>query len=421
MHQTERHILDQVDHLADDILDFTCRLVAEPSTLLNEASVLEVMEGELTRLCLEPVRVPFDVATLSEHPGFAEVPWSYEGRYNVVGTKPAAASGGRSAIFNGHLDVVSPEPLSLWTTDPYGPVVKDGWLYGRGAGDMKGGVAAMTYAVAAIDRAGLGLRGPVTVEGVIEEECSGNGALACLAAGYDGDAALVPEPSKLTVLGGEIGVFWFKISLFGVPTHVATAQAGVNAIEKCYVLIAALRELEAEMNRDIHPAYRDWEHPINFNVGVIKGGDWPSTVPAAAEMHCRLSAFPGTSFARVRQLIAETVDRAAGADPWLSANRPTVEFYGLRGEGHLIADDLPVMTTLSDCHTDVSGQQPGRVCITGSTDVRAFHFFGRAQATCYGPDAESYHAADERVNVDSIITTAKVYALFLARWCGIVE
>ena len=108
--------------------------------------------------------------------------------------RPADAEGGRSALFNGHLDVVSPEPRDLWDSDPFTPTLRDGWLYGRGAGDMKSGVAAMTYALHAVERAGFGLRAPVTLEAVIEEECCGNGALACLAAGYDAEAVLIPEP-----------------------------------------------------------------------------------------------------------------------------------------------------------------------------------------------------------------------------------
>ena len=182
MKRIEKQILDAVDHLTDDVLDFTCRLVAEPSTLENEASVLRVMEEELTKLSFDPVRVPIDPVTLSEHLGFAPVPWSYDGRYNVVARREASADGGRSALFNGHLDVVSPEPRILWNTDPFEPVERDGWLYGRGAGDMKSGVAAMTYAVHAVEKAGFGFKAPVTIETVIEEECSGNGAVACLAA-----------------------------------------------------------------------------------------------------------------------------------------------------------------------------------------------------------------------------------------------
>ena len=421
MNDMEKPIIDRIDHLADDILDFTCRLVAEPSVLGHEASAMQVMEAELKKLSFDPFRIQIDPEKLSQHPGFAPVPWSYEGRYNVAARREASAEGGRSVIFNGHLDVVSPEPLSLWSRDPYKPVEKDGWLYGRGAGDMKSGVAAMTYAVHAVEKAGFGFKAPVTIEAVIEEECGGNGALACVAAGHDAEAVLIPEPMGLAILTAQLGVLWFKVSLAGIPRHVAEATAGVNAIEKCIPLIAALRNLEAEMNQDRHPLYKDIAHPINLNIGIIQGGDWPSTVPAAAEFHCRLSFFPGTSFEQTRQRIVDTIAAATRQDPWLTENQPQVEFYGFRSQGHVEERDRPAFNTLNDCHREMFGSDAEDTILTATTDVRAYHHYTKAQATCYGPLAENGHAADERVRIDTVIDTAKVYALFLARWCGLVD
>lgn len=421
MEPAEKKLIETVESLSDEILDFTSRLTAQPSTLGNEASVLEVMEDELAKLSFNPVRVPINPVELAEHPGWAPVPWSYEDRYNVVTTRPADATDGRSALFNGHLDVVSPEPMSLWDHDPFDPTVKDGWLYGRGAGDMKSGVAAMTYALYAVEKAGFGLKGPVTLEAVIEEECCGNGALACMAAGYDADAVLIPEPLGPSILTAQIGVIWFKVSLFGVPRHVFEAQAGVNAIEKCIPAISALRELEADMNAEIHPSYEGIDHPINLNIGIIKGGDWPSTVPAVAEFHARLSFFPGQTYRQTQQRIVDAVARAAQADTWLTENPPKVEFYGFKSEGHAVERNQPAFNTLNDCHKAFYGQDAESLNTTATTDVRVFYFFGQGQPTCYGPEAENIHAANERVDIESVIQTARVYALFLARWCGIIE
>jgi acetylornithine deacetylase len=421
MNKIEKQIIDGIDHFADDILDFTCRLVAEPSTLEKEASVLEVMEAELNKLSFDPARIFIDPVKLSQHPGFAPVPWSYEGRYNVVARRAASAEGGQSVIFNGHLDVVSPEPVSLWDGDPFDPVERDGWLYGRGAGDMKSGVAAMTYAVHAVEKTGFGFKAPVTIEAVIEEECGGNGALACVAAGHDAEAVLIPEPFGLAILTAQLGVLWFKVSLTGIPRHVHEAQAGVNAIEKCIPLITALRELETEMNHEVHPIYEDIQHPINLNIGIIKGGDWPSTVPAAAEFHCRLSFFPGITYDQTRRRVIDTIARATRQDPWLAENPPEVEFYGFRSEGHVEDRNQPAFNTLNDCHREMFGQDAEDLISTATTDVRAYHHYASAQATCYGPVAENIHAANERVKIESVIHTAKVYALFLARWCDLVE
>jgi acetylornithine deacetylase len=418
----EQRIIDTVDALQDDIVEFTQRLVAEPSTLGNEASVMAVMEDGLRQLGLAPERIPIDARHLAAHAGFAPVPWDYENRYNLVATEPAAGAGGHSVLFNGHLDVVSPAPETLWSQDPFAPIVRDGWLYGRGAGDMKSGVAAMVYALAAVKKAGFGLKAPVTVEAVIEEECSGNGALACIAAGYDADAVLIPEPFGPTILTHQVGVVWFKVAVQGVPSHVLAATAGTNAIEKIYPLIAGLRRLEAALNAaDIPQAYAGINHPINLNIGIIKGGDWPSTVPAAAEFHGRLSYFPGVAYNAVCRQIEQAVAQAANADPWLAQNPPQVEFYGFRSDGHAVSGDLTALQTLNDTHRALTGQAAAEYIATCTTDLRAFIHFGNGQATCYGPVAENIHAADERVNLDSVMQVARTYALFLARWCGLAE
>ena len=421
LNSLENRIASAVDSLSSDIVDFAARLVAEPSTLGNEASVLAVMENEMKSLGLTPQKVAIDPVALGGHPGFGPVPWSYEGRYNLAAVRPADGEGGKSALFNGHLDVVSPEPLNRWKRDPFDPLVEDGWLYGRGASDMKGGVAAMTFAVKAIQAAGLGLAAPVTLEAVIEEECTGNGALACVTAGYDADAVLIPEPMGQNILVSQIGVCWFKVSLGGVPIHVLDTHHGVNAIEKSYLLIKALREMEEDLNRQPHPAFPNNPHPANLNVGIIKGGDWPSTVPAMAEFHCRQGFMPGMSFPQIKSRIEDTIARAAAADPWLADNPPKVEFYAFRSEGHQVPRDQPAFNLVNDLNMELTGSPAGIEHSTATTDLRAFVLYGKGQATCYGPMGEKMHADNERLNIDSMLHTAKVYALFLARWCGVVE
>jgi acetylornithine deacetylase len=417
----EKAILQAVDNHSDEILDFTCRLVREPSTLQNEASVVTVMENELISLGYSPVRIPIDPQKLGNHPGFAPVDWEYrkdDGRDNLVAVIKAAGSGGRSALFNGHLDVVSPEPLSYWDHDPFDPVSRQGWLYGRGAGDMKSGVAAMVYAAKAVRDAGFGLCADLILEGVIEEECCGNGALACLDAGYDADAVLIPEPFGPTVLTSQVGVLWFRVEVSGKPRHVLEAGAGANAVEKCFPIIQALRNMEEVLNHSHVPAeYQDLTHPLNLNVGVISGGDWPSTVAAFARFDCRMSFFPGMSYERIRTIIADTVEQAAKQDPWLKQNPPRVLFFGFRSEGHTIDRDMPALTLLSDCHQAVSGKPAEKFVSTCTTDLRAFVSYGKGQTTCFGPVAERIHAENEKVSIDSIIHTARVYALFLSRWC----
>lgn len=422
MDTLEQKLIDTVNTLADDIVDFTARLVAEPSTLGNEKGACEVMAGELTRLGFTVDFVPMASEALKNHSGYAPVTWQPGDRQNLVATMAADGPNGRSALFNGHLDVVNPGKREFWSRDPFEPAVIDGWLYGRGSGDMKSGIAAMTYAAHAVNKAGFGLCAPFCLTAVLEEECCGNGALACLAEGYDAEAVLIPEPFGPTILTDQLGVLWFKVRLAGKSTHVLDARGGINAIEKCYPLIQALRELENELNSEHIPAaYASKDHPINLNIGIFEGGDWPSTVPSDAVFHARLAFFPGMPFENVAEKIRLAIDRAAGNDPWLQENPPIVEFYGFRSEGHSVPRTLPALTTLDNCHRSLLGVPAESYIATCTTDLRAYVHYGAGQATCYGPVAENIHGPDERVNLESIVHVARVYALFLARWCRLIE
>jgi acetylornithine deacetylase len=418
----QQRIIEATEKLESDIVGFARRLVAERSTLGDEASAVNVMETELKQLGFQTEKIAIDPQTLGGHPGFAPVPWGYDNRYNVVGYRPADHEGGRSLILNGHLDVVDPGCLDFWENDPFDPVIKDGWLYGRGAGDMKSGIAAMIYAVHAVKLAGFGIQAPVTVQGVIEEECSGNGALACLQAGYDADAALIPEPFGPTILTHQVGVLWFKVTVRGAARHVLSASSGINAIETCFPIIAALRALEAELNDSPRPeAYRRFDHPLNLNIGIFKGGSWPSSVPDEAAFHGRLSYFPGVQFHEIQQKIIQTVMQASEQDPWLSQHPPEIDFYGFRSDGHAVETSLPAFEVLNDCHKVLTNLDAQPYISTCTTDLRVFQLFGQGQATCYGPVAENIHGANERVHIPSVMQVAKTYALFLSRWCGIVD
>jgi len=422
MTHQQRRILEAVETLQDEILDLTMALVGQPSTIENQAGAVALMEARLSQLGYPPARIPVDPASLSSHPGFAPVPWSYDGIDNLVAVRPADGAGGRSALFNGHLDVVSAEPADAWTRDPYRPVIENGWLFGRGSGDMKSGVAAMTYAVKAIDVAGFGLNAPVTIETVVDEECCGNGALSCLLAGYDADAVLIPEPFGPTLCTAQVGVLWFKLRILGKPVHVLSAPAGTNAIEKSFPVIQALRKLEAELNEEnVPPTYANISHPLNLNIGIFSSGDWPSTVPARAEIHGRMSYFPGTEYKEIVGRIKQTVADAAREDAWLREYPPEVSFYGFRSDGHIASAAQPALQTLANCHRTLTGAMPTEYIATCTTDLRAFHHFGRGQATCYGPVSQSIHGVDECVEIASVFHTAKAYALFLAEWCGLKE
>ena len=143
---------------------------------------------------------------------------------------------------------------------------------------MKAGIVAYTMAMRALQRLGYEPAARVTLQSVIEEECTGNGALACLVEGYTADAAIIPEPGD-ELMSAQMGVMWMTIDVYGVPVHAAVAHTGIGAIDFAHHLVETLRELEARWNRPEHrhSMYCAHEHPINFNLGRISGGEWTSS------------------------------------------------------------------------------------------------------------------------------------------------
>src|SRR5512132_3520076 len=187
-------------------------LVEAPTLLGHEMAGQAVMRRAFEETGLEPLEVPLDAAALRGHPGASPFSWDVSDKANVVARwPPGEPADGRSLILNGHIDVVSPEPSAMWSSPPFVPRREGDWLYGRGAGDMKAGLVAMVGAVRGLKGLGLAPRAPVELQSVVEEECSGNGALACVLAGHTADAVIVTEPTSGAIQNSQVGVLWFQV------------------------------------------------------------------------------------------------------------------------------------------------------------------------------------------------------------------
>jgi acetylornithine deacetylase len=288
-------------------------------------------------------------------------------------------------------------------------------MYGRGAGDMKSGLAAMVGAVRGLQRLGLRPRGRLQLQSVVEEECSGNGALACVLAGHTADAAILTEPTQGAIWNAQVGVLWFHVRAIGAPAHAGDAVEGANAIDASYRVIAALRTLEAELNEAPPPLFAAYPHPIYLNVGMIRGGDWPSTVAGECVTHFRLALYPGESVEGLKARVEQTVATVASNH----AFRFEVLYDGFQCEGYELEPDAPLVTGLQDAAARVTGHRPPLFASTATTDARTFHLHGDTPAVCFGPLAEHEHGVDERVHLPSITQTAQAIALFIADWCGL--
>ncbi|GAB3564539.1 ArgE/DapE family deacylase [Spelaeicoccus albus] len=419
-HQTKLRILQAVDDRFDAQLAFTQRLVREPSVRGEETSIQELMAEEFTERGFDTDSWTINVDDISAHPGFGPVTVSYDNAVNVVGTYRPDSEDGRSLILNGHVDVVPTGPEQTWARSPWEPAISDGWMYGRGAGDMKAGLAANLFAYDAVRAAGLAPTGRICFQSVVEEECTGNGALAAFLRGYEADAVLIPEPEENMLVRANVGVIWFKVRVEGRPSHPREMTAGFNAIDAAYAAMGELRSLEERWNaeRGNHPGFEDLDHPINFNIGGIAGGDWPSSVPAWCEFDARASFYPGTSaddaWAEIEKCLRDST-----SNPGLGGATPTAERTGFYAEGYRLDEGSEAESTLSAAHETVFGSGLESFTTPGYLDARVFTLYADTPTLVYGPRTENIHAFDERVHLESTRQITKSIALFIADWCGV--
>lgn len=418
---TATRIMEAVDRGFDEQIALSAELVRFPSVRGAEHTAQDFMAHEMRRRGLAVDRWRIDLADIRHLPGFSPVAVSYENAFNVVGSHRVDAPKGRSLILNGHIDVVPTGPLEMWTTPPFAPKVEDGWLYGRGAADMKGGLIACLAALDALRSLGFEPAADVFVQSVVEEECTGNGALACLARGYRAAAALIPEPMWDKLIRAQVGVLWFEVRLKGVPVHVREASHGVNAIEAALRLIEALRGLEAAWNarRADFPPFGEVEHPINLNVGKIAGGDWASSVPAWCNFDVRVAIYPGQSIRDAKREIEETIRAAARATPFLSNHPPEIIYNGFEAEGYVVRNAEAPVRVLGDAHRRAFGKDLVEIATTGTTDGRFFGLYAGFPALVYGPNSDAIHGFDERLDLESMRRVTQAMTLFIADWCGL--
>lgn len=417
-----RAILEACDALRDDGVAMLERLVRCPSTLGNEGSALDEMARIYEAIGLQPRRVPVEVEALKDHPGFSPPLIPYAGRDNVVALHRPREATGRSLVLQGHVDVVPEGAADEWTTPPYEPAIRGGRMYGRGAGDMKAGIISYVTAFRALKAAGLQPAAEVQMHAVIEEECSGNGALACMAAMPKADAVIIPEPGPglPAIYSAEVGVVWAFVTVTGRPAHVRDKQAGVNAVEAAMAIWRRFEAYEAEMNRaeHIHASFRGVNHPVNVNLGTFQGGEWNSSVATRATLGLRVGVMMGNTADRVKADILRIAD-AAREDAALKGAKVTVEFRGFHADPCVFDMGSPIAQLAMRSYAEVAGVELRRYPATGLTDGRFFTLHQGTPVACFGPDAQDIHGIDESVGLDSMHDITRSIALCMAEWCGV--
>ncbi len=437
--EAERRVLSRIERSNREQIAFLTKLIRVKSFpgSREEGEAQEIFRDKLSEI--EQVAIDVWEPDLDEinrypfHPIREEKDhWNYTGRPNVVGVLDGQSS--HSLILNGHIDVVSPEPRSAWTQDPWrGQRTKDK-LYGRGANDMKAGLSSILFAAKGIVETGFKPKGRLIMESVVEEEFGGGGTISTLLKGYTASAALIAEPSgSRNVCIGSGGSRFFRVRVMGRSETPQSSHHGVNSIDPAYKIYRALTSLNQSRQMRLRgrlPNFkRSGEGPMfgngkvtNLIVGKLKAGDFPATVAGWAEMEGRLGFPSGEDGKSVRDELEKTVRNEANKDAWMKKNPPTVEWFNAQREPYELTESEPIVNELCSCVRDVSGSEPTTFATPSSADSVFFANrvgrLGGIPTVMYGPGGKNAHAADEFVYLEDLVKCTKVIALFIMRWCG---
>jgi acetylornithine deacetylase len=429
--ENERRVVGLIDEGRADLVEYTQKLVrfktvTPPDNGRAEGEdyrALQALVGQtLGDLGFELESWEADAAKLERFPGSGVSPDRDLSNMPILVGSRQGSGGGRSLILNGHYDVVPPGLVQNWSHEPFGAELDGGRIYGRGTIDMKGGIAAMLQALRYIQQAGMDLAGDLVVQTVPDEESTCMGTLACCQRGYRADAALVPEPTDLNVLVAVRGSLYGTITVPGRAGHAEMTQphwtegGAVNAITKAVKVLRGLGELADDWRTrpDRQHCYLD---PDTLIPTCIQGGDWEVTIPEQVEISFSSMFVPGTRDAR--EEIEAQLMRIAATDPWLREHPPRLE-AGEWWYGAEVAEDEPIVQSGLDALRDL-GLEPTLIGYGSLTD--AIHLINHAgiPTISIGPASQTAHMADEFVEIDELVDTAKAIALCIMRWCGVAR
>jgi acetylornithine deacetylase len=437
--EAERRLCAAIVEGREELVDLACRLIAF-DTSAREVGDPPRDEAPLQRhladrLATAGARVDLFEPSPESLAGAPLVPpgLDFAGRPQLIATLPGAGSG-PALLMNGHIDVVSAEPRREWTTDPFSPEVRDGNLYGRGACDMKGGIAAMTFAAETISRLGIPLRGDLVLATNTDEESSGAGGTALVRRGLTAAAGIVTEPTDFRVWiacrGSEYGV----VHVPGRTGHAEVrhpdwrAGGAVNAIEKSAVVLRAITSLRERWASSPELGHRFLSAPSLLPT-VVRGGEWAVTYPSSCDLTIAVMYVPAQADehgwgSAVRHEVEQWIVQESAQDDWLAEHPPVVEWWTNGVMPMEIPETEPIVSTMLDASADL-----GRRRVLGGLDSwydgATFSRVAGIPSIGFGPPgfdpdgATVAHTIDEFVPVDGLVACAQALAVAAMRFCGV--
>jgi acetylornithine deacetylase len=327
------------------------------------------------------------------------------GRPNVI-VIARGTGGGRNLMLNGHMDTVGLADME----DPFSGRVTDNKLFGRGAYDMKAGIAASL--IAAKRARSSNLRGDVIMTGVADEEVASLGTQAILRElpRWRADAVIVAEPTEMDIAVAHKGFVWFEIETFGVAAHGSRPQLGVDAITKMGKVLVELEKLDLELRSQPTHSYLG---SGSIHAGTIRGGQEVSSYPAFCTLQVERRTIPGETPDCAEAQLQSILDRLAGTDEAFSARLTR----GLAREPFQAGDDAPLVRLCQEKLAQVTGSPAKIGAVSFWADAALFAAAG-LPTVLLGPRGFGAHGAVEWIDLDSVRQCADAYAAVAHEFCA---
>jgi acetylornithine deacetylase len=396
-------------------------LVRTPSVTGSEDAVADAVAAALTDIGVITERLSPDPAVIRGDPDWPGEEMPRTNLPIVIGR--LGRPGRRRLVLVGHLDVVPIGDPATWSVDPWAGEIHDGWLYGRGACDMKGGVASIVAALRALVRSGAAdrLDGEVVAAFVPSEEDGGQGMLAAIRSGVTGDAAVITEPTGLQVVVAHAGAITFRLVVPGRAAHASVRQEGVSALENVITLVRALEADERRRNdAETDPLMTALGLPYATIIGKIEGGSWASTVLDRVVVEGRYGVRLGQTWRDAEADLRACIEAANAADPFLRDHPATVDLTGGRFSSARVPAGHWLPVSVAAASERVLGRRPPLIGKPYGADMRLLVNEGATPTVIFGPGDERHaHSADERVRLDEVVDCARVLAGWVETQLGV--
>jgi acetylornithine deacetylase len=407
----KKDVIKTVERNLDSSLRILKELIKFPSTRGNEKDISRYLKKEICRYVDSGgLRIVPESITKDPDYSFKIKGFRYGGAANLR-VKLRGKGKGKAIAFNSHLDVVPP---SVGQDHAFSPRLRDNKIFGRGACDCKGQIAALWLMLKSLHDLKLKPLGEVVVDFVVEEECGGNGTLLALKSGLRADAAVVMEPTDLQVVHLVRGAVWFEVTTRGKAGHSGSPASTKSALKEAIKVMGAIEDVREKLLLISRKKVREIIHhpnPMPCTFGMLHSGNWPAAAPSEAVLKGVFGFLPPFRRKEVQKELREA----------LSKYQAEIKFNMLNNDPSFLRKRHPLVQRMLEAARE-AGIESKPEFMNASCDAWRYSQQAKIPTIVFGAGSiTSAHAKDEHIDIDDIKKAALALIYFIDKWSGLAH